>query len=119
MTRYETPFDVDTITVQRPRKYVENGSVYETWADPLEHDEPGCSITPGPSDEDHDRADGVTIAYTVQAPLEADVHEHDRVRFTYGGRTHEGLQVHGRPRPFADPLGLVGHLIVELTEREG
>jgi hypothetical protein len=111
------PFDVYTITVQRARKVVRNGSVYEDWTNPVEHTIPDCEIQGGDSREDHDRADGVEIAFRVWAPIEADLKSQDRVRFTYAGRNYTGYQVEGEPRVIADPL--LGHIRADLVKREG
>ena len=108
---------VDVVTVQRPGRRIVNGSVVSDWANPVEHDVPGCEIQGGDTREDHVRASGRVAQFTVFAPLDADIHADDRVKFTYAGRTFAGLEVDGDPVPLADPI--LGHVVVSLVKREG
>ena len=108
-----------TIIVQRPRKRVVNGSVITDWANPVEHDVPGCEIQGGDTREDHVRAAGRIAAFTVWTPLEADVNAGDRIRFVYAGRTYSGFQVDGDPVPLEDPIAGLGHLQLSIMKREG
>ena len=105
------------LTVQRARKVVRNGSVYEDWTNPVEHSISGVEIQGGSSEEDHDRADGVETEFRVWAPLNADLKSQDRVRFTYAGRNFTGYQVDGEPRVMEDPV--LGHIRANLIKREG
>lgn len=107
----------DVVTVLRPGRRIVNGSVVSDWDSPVENEVPGCEIQGGDSREDHVRAAGRVASFTVFAPLEADIHAHDRVKFTYAGRSFEDLEVDGDPVPLADPV--LGHLLVSLVKREG
>lgn len=107
----------DVVIVQRPGRRIVNGSVVSDWENPVEHEVAGCEVQGGDTREDHVRASGRIAAFTVFAPLAADIHADDRIRFTYAGREFSGLEVDGDPVPLADPI--LGHLTVSLVKREG
>lgn len=83
------------------------------WTTPAESTIAGCSVQPGsPRPQDLNDRDSVTILYTVWAPIDADVTEHDRVR--YAGRDYavdDTIQRWDFP-----PLS---HLVIPLTRVEG
>lgn len=73
---------------------------------------PGCSVQPGPPQRvDRDRRDGVTILYSVWAPV-TDVTEQDRIRFA--GEVYaidDTIQIWD--------FGPLGHAVIPLKRVEG
>lgn len=113
------PFGTDTLTVERAATVADLGSTYQDWDDPDTHDVDGCVIQGGDTTEEHDREDAQIAAFTVWAPIDADITGEDRVRFVYAGRTYSDYQVLGEPKPLVDPTGALSHLTVRLQKREG
>lgn len=103
------------IEVIRAPQVKDHGALYFDW------DNPGpprrierCVVSPGPSQENNERQNAQLIAYTVQAPADADVLATDKVRVYL--EPGLDLAVEGRPLRVPSPTGNLAHTLIELRE---
>lgn len=109
-------FAADTITIVEPVLVDDRGTTVADWTQPpaSETEVTGCSVQPGASSEALGGRQGVTVRWTVYAPLSAPVTAHSGVLW------HGTLyQVDGEPARWASPTGALGHLVIVLIDQEG
>lgn len=104
-----------TITELTPGVRIDRGEEFEDWSRPNRRQVKGCSIQPGEGDRDHDRADGVTAAFTVFAPAGARIDP--RARIELPGVTGEFILL-GEPEVWATGLRN-DHVRLRLRRRDG
>lgn len=118
MVAYRPSWFTDTITVIRPATRVDRyGDTVEDWDDPVETEVGGCKVNPLAGTEDTGRLDdraALSRRWSVNAPPDADIHAHDRVRFD-----DTEYQVDGDVSRWRSPTGMVSHLYFELIRWEG
>lgn len=108
-------FATHSITIIRPTRILDHGSLYDDWANP----EPprtitGCVVFPGVSVEDNERQDAQRVTYTVLAPPGTDILASDKVRVDL--EPDLDLAVWGRPRRNPSPTGDLAHVQIELSD---
>lgn len=89
-----------------------HGNLVANWPAAAAHDVEGCSIQPGATSEDLQHRDGSLIAYTVWAPIDADVLSSDRI-LLYG----EPFTINGEIIRWA--TGILDHTVIFLQRWEG
>lgn len=104
-----------SITIIRPTRVMDHGSLYDDWDNP----EPdrvvtGCVVVPGVSAEEIGRADAEEVKFTVLAPQGTDIRSGDKVRVDL--EPDLDLSVYGRPRVVASPTGRLNSLYLELSD---
>lgn len=104
-----------TITRIRPGTITERGTDYPDWDNATEIDIPNCCVTWNNSALSQEgRVLGIEDSRVLYAPLDADIKEGDRIR--YSGKDYT---IDGDPMDWESPTGALDHFVCKLKRWEG
>lgn len=110
-------YQTTTVTALYPGETVENRQTYRDWENAYEVEIPGSRVEQGDTREEWERSSAALADFTAYLPQDVYVAAHDRLRFVYAGRERT-CELEGEPVLLMDPLGILSHQVVALTERK-